>query len=157
MTNIYRLTDEVLEKYGEDLLLEMTNPNTKDKRISINQVIKHDVLNIEIYGSITVDGKTEYYHVEDGNWNGTVFNDLSDEPIDIPRTRTIQVPKIVTALLELPLSSFFPILEAIVRELGEIQQIAQQEADRMDELLSSETAQEIIDKMLSGAYEEEDE
>lgn len=119
---MYDLTDKVYELYGEDLMLEMANPDTKDPRVRIDLAIRHDVLNVEIYGTVTDKGKTRYYSVEDGNNNGTVFHALEATPITIPSTRIIRVPKIVpkidNELTRLKAKAMQPQLEEIARSLS---------------------------------------
>lgn len=101
--SIHAMTEEVEKEYGEDLLLEMINPFTTDTRVKIEKVINHDVINREIYGSVTLNGSTKYYSVEDGNNNGTVFHYLSKDKPYIPNKKTIRIARIVP-LIETPLS-----------------------------------------------------
>lgn len=120
--SIYDLTDKVMKNFGEDLALQMTDTETASEAVEIIHVIKHDVLNKEIYGAVTLKGKTTYYHVEDGNNSGTVFHKLSDEPIEVPKTRTITVAKIVP-LVETPLSlakakALQPMLDEMQRSIN---------------------------------------
>jgi hypothetical protein len=114
--SIYALTDEVLNTLGEDLLLAMTGEHD-DVRVSIDLIIKHDVINKHIYGSVIEKGIKYFYSVEDGNINGTVFHDFSTNPVDIPKTRIVRIAKIVP-LIETPLS--LKKADAMKNELSDI-------------------------------------
>lgn len=108
--------------FGEDLLLEMLEENPKDERVCIDLFIKENVIQHEIYGHVIFDGKIYYYHAENGVNNGTVFHEISTEPIYIPTIRTIRMPKIVpkvdTPLSRAKAKAMQPRLDEMARKIS---------------------------------------
>ncbi|MEP4192212.1 MAG: hypothetical protein ABJN51_14095, partial [Sneathiella sp.] len=60
------IQDEVLTR-----IVEAAWGYTEDKDISIIDVESSDVLNMEVTGTIMIDGVEHSFHIRDGNNNGT--------------------------------------------------------------------------------------